>query len=287
MKTAKTVPEQIQLLKSRHLVFDDEPYAEQFLSKNNYYRLSGYWRKYQINPDMGNNNFIDGTTFEKIVEMYELDARLRNFLQKGIGEFEVCFRSKFAHQMAVSNAHGQQTYLQQNSYDNTHIPKGKPDDLLEHIQHELARSSERYTQHYTSRGELVPIWAAIEILSFGTVSKMYSRWLDKGAVKRTVHDYKTIRNYSTARGIIHALVYLRNPCAHQARIWNRVAVVESPYKDILQRFGTAQNRSIWPTISYLMLLLDEINQNNSFSKNVYRLCKQNKDFFDGLTTPTL
>jgi len=287
MKTAKTVPEQIQLLKSRHLVLNDEPYAAQFLSKNNYYRLSGYWRKYQINPDIGDNNFVDGTTFEKIVAIYELDTRLRTLLQKGIGMFEICFRSKFAYQIAISDVYGQQTYLQQDSYDNTRIPEGKPDDLLERIQQELGRSSERYIQHYTSIKEPIPIWAAIEILSFGTVSKMYSRWQDNGVVKRTVHDYKTLRNYHNAKRIIHSFVYLRNLCAHQARIWNRMAVVEAPDKDILQRFGTSQNRSLWRTISYLMLLLDEINQNNSFSNDVSRLCKRNEDFFEGLIAPTL
>jgi abortive infection bacteriophage resistance protein len=287
MKTAKTISEQIQLLKSRHLVFNDESYAERFLSRNNYYRLSGYWRKYQINPDAGDNNFVDGTTFEKIIAIYERDARLRNILQKGIGVFEICFRSKFAYQIATSDIQGQQTYLQQNSYDDKHTQIGKPDDLLEHIQQELDRSSEKYIQHYKNIGEPIPIWAAIEILSFGTVSKMYSRWQDKGVVKRTVQDYKTLRNYSNAKRIIHSLVYLRNLCAHQARIWNRVAVVEAPNKDILQRFGNSQSRSIWRTISYLMLLLDEINQNSSFSKNVSCLCKQNEDFYDGLISPTL
>lgn len=287
MKPPKTISEQIQLLKSRKLIFNDEPGAEQFLSKNNYYRLSGYWRKYQMNPDIGDNNFVDGTTFEKIVAIYDLDARLRNLLQKGIGVFEICFRSKFAYQVAMSDICGQQTYLQQDSYDNKCSIVGEPDDLLEHIRRELDRSNEKYIRHYKSMGEPVPIWAAIEILSFGTVSKMYSRWLDKSVVKRTVHDYKILRNYNSAKRIVHSLVYLRNLCAHQARIWNRVAVVEAPNKDILQRFGNSQNRSIWRTISYLMLLLDEINQNNSFSKNVSFLCKRNKDFYEGLIAPTL
>jgi abortive infection bacteriophage resistance protein len=67
---------------------------EQFLLENNYYRLSGYWRKYQINHEEGENKFVDNTTLEKIVEIYELDALLRNILQKSIGIFEICFCSK-------------------------------------------------------------------------------------------------------------------------------------------------------------------------------------------------
>jgi abortive infection bacteriophage resistance protein len=176
MKSPKTISEQIELLKSRNLIIKDEVEVSQFLSTNNYYRLSGYWRKYQINPNAGDDNFIDGTTFEEVVEIYELDARLRDLLQKGLGVFEICFRSKFAYHMAHSGSDGQQSYLQQASYDNKPVQKGMLDDLLERINYELKRSKERYITHYTDKGEPVPIWAAIEILSFGTVSKMYSRW---------------------------------------------------------------------------------------------------------------
>jgi abortive infection bacteriophage resistance protein len=55
MKSAKTTLEFIELLKSRGLIFADEHKAECFLFQNNYYRLSGYWRKYQINPDEGDD----------------------------------------------------------------------------------------------------------------------------------------------------------------------------------------------------------------------------------------
>jgi len=51
MKLPTTVFEQIDLLKARGLVFKDDVKATNIISQNNYYRLTGYWRKYQINPD--------------------------------------------------------------------------------------------------------------------------------------------------------------------------------------------------------------------------------------------
>ena len=106
MKIAKTIQEQIEFLKSQNLIFEDESKAEQFILENNYYRLADYWWKYQIDPDKGKNNFIDNTTFEQIIALYELDALLGNILQKGIRIFEVCFRSKFAYYMAHSEPNG-------------------------------------------------------------------------------------------------------------------------------------------------------------------------------------
>jgi abortive infection bacteriophage resistance protein len=169
MKPARTTADLINLLKTRNLTFANERKAENFLFQNNYYRLSGYWRKYQINPDEGDDNFKDNTTFEKIIAIYELDALLRNLLQKGIGIFEICFRSKIAYYMAHSEASGQFLYLQQDFYSNKISKNEKLEDLLISIEKELSRSKEKCVTHYKSKNESIPIWVAIEVLSFGTI----------------------------------------------------------------------------------------------------------------------
>jgi len=50
MKPTLTLHEQINLLKSRGLIFNDKDDIENILFRHNYYRLSGYWRKFQIDP---------------------------------------------------------------------------------------------------------------------------------------------------------------------------------------------------------------------------------------------
>jgi len=103
IKEPLTIEKQIERLKCRNLIFEDENKLEQILLKYNYYRLSGYWRKYQINPEKKENNFVDNTTLENIITIYELDASLRPLLLKGIGIFEVCFRTRFAYYMAITD----------------------------------------------------------------------------------------------------------------------------------------------------------------------------------------
>jgi len=287
MKSPTTVSEQINLLKARGLVFKDEIKAINILSQNNYYRLTGYWRKYQINPDEKDDRFVSDATFEEIIEIYELDAELRNLLLKGTGIFEICFRSKFAYHAAHSVQNGSILYLEQNSYNNNISKKEEPEDLLKEINKELQRSNEKYVTHFRKIGERLPIWVAVEILTFSTISKMFSRWTNKDVVKKVSQQFKLFKNYAETILVIRALTNLRNLCAHQARIWNKELTVKVANKKYLQNFGDSKERAPWRIISVLMSLVDEINQNDTYSKNVLSLCKQKEAFYNGLIEPTL
>jgi abortive infection bacteriophage resistance protein len=285
MKSIKTIPEQIEILKSRNLIFEDESKAEQFLLGNNYYRLTGYWRKYQINSGEGENKFVDNTTLEKIVEIYELDILLRNILQKGIGIFEVCFRSRFAYYTAISDLNGL-LYSKPDSYINKIAENESRDKLLAKINKEIEYSNERFIEDYKKDGN-IPIWVAIEVLGFGTVSKMYSLWANKEVTKQVIKNFNLFKDYYSTRHIIRSLVDLRNSCAHQKRIWDRRLIAQVLDKKYLQKFGPSDERSQWRIISILMSLVDEINRNQNYSEDVLNLCKQNEEFYKGLIKPTL
>ena len=288
MKPAKTIQELVSLLKTRQMIFKDENEAARLLLNNNYYRMSGYWRKFQVDPDSGNDSFINGTTFEKIVTLYNLDALLRNALQEGISTFEICFRSVFAYFASHSVTNGQFLYLCKDSYRNDFLSKNEhPDDLLDSIYRELSRSTERCVMHYKNRNEQIPIWAAVEVLSFGTISKMYSRWVDKDVVKKVSQTFGVFKDYSHTPKIIRSMVNLRNLCAHQARLWNRELTAPVINRDYLQKFGLSQERAQWRIISILMLLVDGITQCNDFSIRIVSLCHTAPAFYEGLVNPTL
>jgi putative uncharacterized protein (fragment) len=52
---------------------EDESAAAQVLSCVSYYRLSGYFRYWQKDPDYGDDNFIMGTSFSRIYSLYEAE----------------------------------------------------------------------------------------------------------------------------------------------------------------------------------------------------------------------
>ena len=294
MKPPKSIPEQIEILKKRKLIIEDEAKAEEILLKYNYYRLSGYWRKYQINPKEEENDFKDNITFEQIVAIYELDTSLKSLLQKGIGIFEVCFRTRFAYHTALS---GKCLYLNPDSYNNKVIKDKQLKELIEEINIEIKRSKEKFIKHSITKYGEVPIWAAVEVLSFGTISKMYFSWADKKVIQDISSSFKVFKGREISKYTIHSLVMLRNLCAHYARIWNRRVIVPVTTRNHLEENPRDLKRKVqqkdfnkryhWGIISILMALVDEINKDKNFSNSVNELCKSNEEFFKGLIDPTL
>ena len=57
-KPAKTIDQMIALMSERGLVITDEAELRQVLFDCNYYRLSGYFRSFQVNPAAGDNRPI-------------------------------------------------------------------------------------------------------------------------------------------------------------------------------------------------------------------------------------
>src|SRR5690554_2147264 len=68
LKTPATFNEQIQILRDRGLIFEDEDFAVRTLQRTNYYRLSAYGLTLKHN-----DRFHHGVTFEQIQSLYEFD----------------------------------------------------------------------------------------------------------------------------------------------------------------------------------------------------------------------
>ena len=83
MKDFKTYAEQIDLLKTRGLIINDETFALEKLKEENYYNIINGYKDLFITPGT-TDNFITGTTFEEIYYLYDFDRILRNILFKQI-----------------------------------------------------------------------------------------------------------------------------------------------------------------------------------------------------------
>jgi abortive infection bacteriophage resistance protein len=231
-KSALTIPEQITLLGQRGLAVprpSDPDWNDRqgeyltlmrLLVDNNYYRLSGYWRHLQADPRKGDNRFVGALTVSDIRIAYDFDNRLRSLVSDGLSLLEVTFRSRFAHYMAINTA--ATAYRSRQSY--IHLESnGRQlrDSLIADIDAELDRSKERFVAHHRSNGTPVPVWAAIEVFSFGTVSKMY-RLLDNHTVRTELSKSLGLADPTFTASVIRSFVVLRNICAHHGRLWNRI-----------------------------------------------------------------
>ena len=68
-KVFKTIDEQVEILKSKGLIIEDELKAKEILLRENYFFLNAY-RGVFLKRD-GTRKFIDGTTFEELYSLFK------------------------------------------------------------------------------------------------------------------------------------------------------------------------------------------------------------------------
>lgn len=207
-----SIPDQLQKLKDYGLVVGDEAAACDFLRHLNYYRFSGYGVAFETQRHV----FRPGTTFESIRAAYVFDRSLRDLVTESLEVIELDLRAATAH--SFGQAHGAFGHINPGKYFFTFDHA----EWLRKLHDETDRSDELFVKHYKKTyNEFpdLPIWVAMEIMSFGALSKMYS-----GLMK---DDQKPIAacyglQPLTLGSWLHHLAYIRNLCAHHCRLWDRV-----------------------------------------------------------------
>ena len=100
-KSPLTFEQQLQQLKDRGLIFDNDDLALSHLKTISYYRLSAYWHPYRKIEQDGvvSDYFKEGTHFNEVMRLYEFDRRLRLLVMDAIERIEVYARTLFAYQI--------------------------------------------------------------------------------------------------------------------------------------------------------------------------------------------
>ncbi|ANS32649.1 hypothetical protein R1CP_40345 (plasmid) [Rhodococcus opacus] len=251
-----------------------------------YYRFSGYLRYFQKNPSNGNNDFRPGVKFDDVKRVYLFDDELRRWLFDGICILEVVFRARFAYEMATRMG-DPVDYLEAATYRPGESVDNARGDLLRRIEDDIRQSKEPYIHKFTSAGSRVPVWAATEVLSFGTVSKMFELIADFEIVKAVSKSMK-LPATKTA-GTLQSLSVLRNICAHHGRVWNRAPKVAIPVKNHLMTDPdkSIYHRTPWAWIVVLSELVDSIKGNSDFSTEFFQFLAEYQDLYGGLKQPRL
>jgi len=194
------------------LVIADEPAASLFLEHINYYRFGGYALAFE----QARHVFTPGTTFEQIRAVYEFDRSLRDLVTEALEIIELDVRTTVAH--SFGQLHGAFGHTQPGSFFRRFTHRAWLDKLNEETQ----RSSELFVTHFKAtyaEFPQLPIWVATEIMSFGALSKMV-QGMERADQKNIAARYRL--QPATLGSWLHHLVYIRNLCAHHARIWDRV-----------------------------------------------------------------
>lgn len=208
-KIPATVDEQIAILKKRGCVIKDENFARETLRYINYYRISNYFEPFSISK----HKYEEGTTFEKIMQIYEMDRKLRSVLIAALEEIEIALRA------SVSNYHslkyGALGYLNPNTFDRSHNHQS----FISRVNHLIDCGEEReFVRHYNSKyGGKFPLWVVMELFSFGTLAFFFKDM--HTADKKTLANEYYGCSPSEMDNWIFCLNELRNYCAHYNRLY--------------------------------------------------------------------
>jgi abortive infection bacteriophage resistance protein len=226
-KPPLSVPDQAQQLLDRGMVCNDRPRLEHYLSHIGYYRLSAYWLPFEQptgNGESRNHLFLPDTTFEQVLNLYVFDRKLRLLVMEAIERIEVAVRTRWASTMALR--HGSHAYMDSTLFKS---PEKHASDLAR-MAGELRDSNESFVVHYRKKYDdptLPPIWAVVETLSLGGLSRWFKSTNDN-QVKRQVAQALGMPTIEMLEQVLHALTPMRNICAHHARLWNRRFTFQLP-----------------------------------------------------------
>lgn len=222
-KQILTIAQQLQSYIDAGMEITSTDEVEEALKTIGYYRLRGY--SFQL-YDNANKKYVSGTKFENIVKLYHFDQELSGMIFSMISKIEVALRVRLVDALLV---YGDALILQDSS-----VFKDKKMywQNVSTIASEIARSNDVFIKHNFVKHEgEVPLWAAVEVLSFGTLSKVIKNLKTGAGSAYTAlannYKYKSLKGNQVKPSLkmltswIQAVAILRNMCAHNSRIYNR------------------------------------------------------------------
>lgn len=231
-KPAKSILDQISLLKNRGMLFQDEQQAEKVLSNISYYRLKGYW--WDMQTDMTTHTFEKDAYFEDAVARYEFDRQLRLILFDAIELIEVFLRTKMVYHLSIN--YGGLWYKDPNLFSNKTSKMAKVIQTnhlhtLDGLEKEFSRSKEIFVEDHKSRfpDDDPEAWKILETASMGTLSKLYKGLLSQLPEKSKIANEMGLTFSKELSSWIESFSYMRNLVAHHSRLWERNMIIRPTY----------------------------------------------------------
>ena len=176
--------------------------------------------------DNAAKKYVSGTKFEDIIKLYQFDQELSALVFPMISKIEVALRVRLVEALLI---HGEPLVLQDSSIFKE---KKRYWQNMATVASEIARSIDVFIKHnFDNHDGEVPVWAAVEVLSFGTLSKIIKN-LKTGtgssySILASNYQYRSKKgnlvkpSQKMLASWIQGVSVLRNMCAHNSRIYNR------------------------------------------------------------------
>ena len=276
-KKSLDIKSQIELLKSRGLIIDNEELFSDFLKHNQYYRLEGYWYAF-YDSNIPEHRFKKNTKLSNVLKLYEFDSLLRSKVFKEIEVIEISLRSIIAYNVAENI--GVFPYEKLN-YKND----ADKDEALNRFKKLFNGSKEDFINAYKNKynEDIPPIWMLVEIMTFGDLINFYEKFLTKSQGK-TISKLYGINSVDLFVSWMKRLNIIRNICAHHGRLWNKniTTKIMLPNKNdnksletYCKLFVKDSINKLYNSLLIIQYLLENINgSNNSLINDICSLAKK-------------
>ena len=215
-KKPKEDEELAELLISRGLVAEKGQLLELFKAVG-YFRFSGYLIPFK---QKDSDDFIEGTTFERIWDIYTFDRKLRLMATDALARIEVAIRTLIVKYHSEAFPNDAFCYKRHEA-----LPKlddRQHSDFLKAVAQSAKNARQEPDMVHLRRQygieEYPPLWNMMEHVPFGVVTLYYEGL--HPLVKQKVANTFFIQP-NAFMGVLMTLKKTRNICAHHSRFWNR------------------------------------------------------------------
>ena len=173
-KNFKTINEQVEILKNKGLIIEDEISVKETLLRENYFFIMGYRHAFMTSPK--ERKFIPGTTFDEVYSLFTFDRNFRNVIFKNVLVIENQLKSVISYQLSKKYGYKEKDYLNPKNFTQDHNKARRVRDLIDKMKRQIRINATTHnaTIHYMNNYGYIPLWVLVKVLSFGIVCELYT-----------------------------------------------------------------------------------------------------------------
>lgn len=232
-KIFKTINEQMDILKDRGLIIEDELATQEILLRENYFFIMGYRHLFMVSKK--DNEFIPGTTFRELYSLFLFDRYFRNIIFKNLLVIENQLKSVISYQLSKKYGYREKDYLNPKNFTSDHDKAKRVRDLIDKMKRQIRINSGSHnaTIHYANNYGYIPMWILVKVLSFGIVCELYT-------ILKNEDKLEIAEIFNTTPELLENMLTIlsnyRNLCAHEDIVFEHKTervIPDTKYHDLM------------------------------------------------------
>ena len=270
-KKVKTIEEQIEILKTRGMLFEDEEKAKEILKDIGYYRLGFYWFHFQMSRRK--HTFRENTLFSTIVKLYYLDSDLRFLLIKALSRIEINLRTQLINIVSIYYSDNPTWFADNNIVEEDFIKS------FSKIYKDIKKNNPVISKHHKKHiaDSYAPAWKTLEFVTLGSLKKIFDALKDESVKDKIAKEYG-IKRLDIFNNYLKAIVDIRNVCSHTRVLYDfnyEDTIKSTSICKILPEERNSLNAIIKVILYFLATI--SINRSNELKNEIEKLIQNNVD----------